>query len=99
MEQERNFGPQPLADVMQKHDLTPAKLVEASTQQLNHKMVSRAVKGRRLTGNVMKKIREAVGTASGVHYAYEALFNYKPRPSRGLPKSAPSPASEPDSGA
>lgn len=85
MDLERNLGEQPLAKLMQKHGLTPAQLVKASTEQLNHKMVSRATKGRRLTGNVMKKIRQAVCAASGETYAMEDLFNYKPNPATQSP--------------
>lgn len=78
MEIERNLGEQPLAALMTELKLTPALLVKASTMQLNHKMVSRATKGRRLTGNVMKKVREALNTASGKKHEMKELFNYAP---------------------
>jgi len=78
MDIERNLGEQPLAAILKKHELTPALLVSASTEHLNHKMVSRGTKGRRLTGNVMKKIRDALNAASGESYKVTDLFNYKP---------------------
>jgi len=78
METERNLGEQPLATLMRELELTPALLVKASTQQLNHKMVSRATKGRRLTGNVMKKVRQAINTASSKTFEMKELFNYVP---------------------
>ena len=78
MEIERNLGEQPIAALMRELELSPAKLVQASTMQLNHKMVSRATKGRRLTGNVMKKVRQALNAASGKDFAMKELFNYTP---------------------
>ena len=78
MDPERNLGEQPIAQHMRELELTPAMLVKASTEQLNHKMVSRATKGRRLTGNVMKKVRQAINAASGKNFAIKDLFNYVP---------------------
>jgi len=78
MDIERNMGEQPLATILKELELTPARLVEASTDHLNHKMVSRGSKGRRLTGNVMKKIRDALNTASGKSFKVTDLFNYAP---------------------
>ena len=46
---ERNLGPQPISGLLAELNLKPHDLVAASTQQLTHKMVSRACKGRRLT--------------------------------------------------
>ena len=83
MDIERNLGEQPLAAILKQHELTPARLVSASTDHLNHKMVSRGAKGRRLTGNVMKKIRDALNTASGESYRVTDLFNYKPAGAKG----------------
>ena len=73
---ERDLGPQPLARVMAIHGLKAKDLVEASTDQLNHKMVARACKGRRLTPNVKVKVREALIAASGESNPMTALFNY-----------------------
>ncbi|NLT76571.1 MAG: hypothetical protein GXX98_08625, partial [Planctomycetes bacterium] len=49
---ERNLGPQPIERIMAEHHLKPHDLVAASTEQITHKMVARACKGRRLTPNV-----------------------------------------------
>ncbi|MFT5284836.1 MAG: hypothetical protein ACI8TQ_000995 [Planctomycetota bacterium] len=72
------MGEQPLATLLSELQLTPAKLVRASSDQLNHKMVSRGMKGRRLTGNVMKKIRNALNAATEKSYKTSDLFDYAP---------------------
>jgi hypothetical protein len=73
---ERDFGPQPLADLLARHGLRAHDLVAASTRQLTHKMVARAVKGRRLTPNTMGKVLEALNSASGGAYVASDAFNY-----------------------
>lgn len=73
---ERNLGEQPIARVMRDHNLNARDLVAASTDQLTHKMVSRACRGRRLTPNVQAKIRAALSRAAGREYAREDLFTY-----------------------
>jgi len=73
---ERNLGTQPIARIMADHDLKAHDLVAASTEQLTHKMVARACKGRRLTPTVQAKIRNALNTAAGRSYAASDLFNY-----------------------
>jgi hypothetical protein len=79
---ERDLGEQPLAKVMLKHGLKPHDLVAVSTRQLNHKMVARAIKGRRLTPNVKVKILNALNTAVGMStiYKMDDLFNYSSSP-------------------
>jgi len=72
----RNLGEQPLARIMVDHGLKARDLVSISTQQLTHKMVSRASKGRRLTPNVKLKIREALNKSTGKNYSLKELFNY-----------------------
>jgi len=73
---ERNLGPQPIAEVMARHGLKAHDLVTASTQQLTHKMISRACKGRRLTPNVQTKVLHAVNAATGKNYTLGDLFRY-----------------------
>jgi hypothetical protein len=73
---ERNLGPQPIAQIMAELGLKPHDLVAASTEQLTHKMVSRACKGRRLTPNVQSKILRAVNQVTGKTYSIEQLFTY-----------------------
>ena len=72
----RNLGVQPIARLMAEHKVKPHDLVRASTQQLTHKMVARACKGRRLTPNVQAKVLDALNKATGKSYALEALFDY-----------------------
>ena len=74
---ERNLGEQPLARVMAARELKPHDLVEASTEQITHKMVTRACKGRRLTSNVQMKILRALNAATGGSYSSSDLFNYR----------------------
>ena len=73
---ERNLGEQPIAAIMQEHDLAPRDLVEASTEHITFKMVSRARKGRRLTVNSKSKIRNALNNAAEKNYSISDLFNY-----------------------
>jgi hypothetical protein len=73
---ELNLGPQPIAGIMAERNLKPHDLVAASTQQLTHKMVSRACKGRRLTINAQTKVLNALNTAAGQNYSLRDLFNY-----------------------
>jgi hypothetical protein len=73
---QRNLGPQPIANLMAELKLTPHDLVAASTEQLTHKMVSRAAKGRWLTPNAKAKVLTALNQASGKDYCLADLFNY-----------------------
>ena len=73
---ERDFGEQPVAQIMLKHSLKAHDLVASSTEQITHKMVARACKGRRLTPNVKNKIRNALSKASSKTYAMSELFTY-----------------------
>ncbi len=76
IEIERNLGEQPIARIMVDHGLKARDLVAVSTQQLTHKMVSRACKGRRLTPNVQSKIRDALNETTDKEYSMEELFTY-----------------------
>lgn len=78
MQDGRELGLQPLAALMAKHALTPNDLVSASTEQLTHKMVARATKGRRLTANTMSKVVNALNAAAASSYTSAELFNYSP---------------------
>ena len=72
----RNLGPQPVAEIMNALGLKPHDLVAASTEQITHKMVSRACKGRWLTPNVQSKILNALNRATGRSFTMKDLFNY-----------------------
>ena len=73
---ERNLGEQPIAGIMKELDLKPHDLVSASTEQITHKMVSRACKGRKLTLNTQTKVLNALNTATNQHYSLKNLFTY-----------------------
>lgn len=73
---DRNLGPQPIADIMTTKNLKPHDLVAASTQQLTHKMVTRACKGRKLIANTKNKIVKALNLATEKNYKPTDLFNY-----------------------
>ncbi len=90
MNAERDLGPQPLGALLERHQLRPTDLVQASGEQLTHKMVARALKGRRLTRNTAEKVLRALlsalrGTESNARPQAQApkleladLFNYRP---------------------
>jgi hypothetical protein len=61
---------------MAEEEIKPHDLVAASTEQITHKMISRACKGRRLTRNVQHKILRALCRQTGRTYALADLFNY-----------------------
>jgi len=73
---ERNLGAQPVAQLLMKHGLKAHDLVAASSEQITHKMVARACKGRRLTPRVQSKIRNALAKATGHEYSVADLFTY-----------------------
>ena len=76
IETEHNLGEQPIARIMADHVLKARDLVTISTQQITHKMVSRACKGRRLTPNVKSKILDALNKSTGKEYSMVDLFTY-----------------------
>ena len=73
---ERNFGKQPIAQIMADHNLKASDLAAISTDQLTHKMVARACKGRRLTPNVKSKILNVLNKSTEEKYSMEKLFTY-----------------------
>ncbi len=78
MSTERDLGEQPLARLMHERGLRSADLVAASNEQLTHKMVTRAAKGRRLTANTMGKVLRAWNLATEGDAAASELFDYVP---------------------
>jgi hypothetical protein len=73
---ERNLGVQPLQAEMEKRSLKSADLIEASSESLTYKMISRAKKGRRLTPHIKVRITNAFNKASGEEVKPKDLFNY-----------------------
>jgi hypothetical protein len=83
----RDHGPQPLDSLMTRWGLTNHQLVEHSVDQLNHKQVQRARKGRQLTLHLMQKLTATLNQVvlagltkeqrpDFVHYSHRHLFNY-----------------------
>ena len=72
----RTMGQQPIAEIMVQRKLKSHDLVAASKEQLTHKMVSRACKGRWLTVNAKSKVLNALNKAAGKKYSMGEVFNY-----------------------
>ncbi len=72
----RDLGTQPIAEILLAHNIGARDLVKASTEQITHKMVSRACKGKRLTPRVQSKIVRAINTVAGKTYSPTDLFTY-----------------------
>ena len=73
---ERDLGEQPIARIMAEKGLKPHDLVAASTEQITHKMVTKACKGRRLTPNIQAKVLNALNNRTKGSYRLTDLFNY-----------------------
>ena len=71
-----NLGEQPIYTIMKKYQLKSHDIVAASTEQLTHKMIKKACKGRRLTSNLKIKIRNAINNATKQNFPTDELFNY-----------------------
>ena len=61
---------------MHERGLESADLVAASTAQLTHKMVARAIKGRQLTPKAVRKVMLAFNAAAEESLGPDALFTY-----------------------
>jgi hypothetical protein len=83
----RDHGIQPLDGLMTRWNLTNHQLVESSVEQLNHKQVQRARKGRQLTLHLMQKVTRTLNDAvlgslakdrkpDFNPYQHRHLFNY-----------------------
>ena len=73
---ERDLGEQPVNQIMLQHNLKPHDLVEVSTEQITHRMVARAGKGRRLSQPIQIKVLNALNKAAGKTYKLKDLFSY-----------------------
>ena len=73
---DRNLGEQPVQAILAQHGLKATDVVAASTEQITHKMVARACKGRWLTPHVRVKILNAVNRATNRALSLKDLFNY-----------------------
>jgi hypothetical protein len=75
-ELKNNLGPQPMEEIMLDYKLKTHDLVVASKEQLTHKKIAHAMKGRRLTPRMKLKILNALNTTTGKTYTLKDLFNY-----------------------
>lgn len=82
---ERDFGSQPLDGLLPALGLENRDLVAASTEQLTHKQVQKARRGRYVTANIQRKILKALQAAAAGKegeesrlFKIEDLFNYRP---------------------
>jgi len=73
---EKNLGEQPISRIMMASRLKPHDLVAHSDEQLTHKMITRAMKGRRLTPHIQSKVRNALNNVAGKDYLLKDLFTY-----------------------
>jgi hypothetical protein len=87
MEDLRDHGQQPLDTLMEAWQITNHQLVETSTEQLSHKQVQKARKGRQLTLAMMQKVSRALNITIWnrltneqkeiyFEYMHRHLFNY-----------------------
>lgn len=72
----REHGEQPLTAVMARYGVTNHQLVAVSTEQLTHKMVAKACRGRELSTKVRLKIVRALNRLTGESCTLRDLFNY-----------------------
>ena len=75
-EVKRDLGPQPIVEILKRLDFSPHDLVGASDEQLTHKMVTKACKGRRLSPNVQSKVLRALNGAAEELFQLSDLFTY-----------------------
>ena len=99
--EKRDFGPQPLAALLEHSGLSHHDLVELSPEQLNHKQVQRAAQGRKLTLKMKQKLARTANFAiwgrltneereNFTEYFPKHLFNY----TKGFEQGAPDPNEE-----
>ncbi len=83
----RDHGPQPFDELMTRWGLSNHELVEASVEQINHKQVQKARKGRQLTLHLMQKLTRSFNETIVSRlpkaergdfspYLHKHLFNY-----------------------
>ena len=73
---ERDLGKQPIAKIIVALGLKSNDLVSNSTEQITHKMIGRAAKGRRLNLKIQYRILNALNKVTGKQYLLKDLFNY-----------------------
>ena len=73
------LGMQPLDGLLDELGISNHQLVDASTEQITHKMVAKGRKGRKLTANIQGKLLRALNSASGKRFEISDLFTYAGR--------------------
>lgn len=72
-----DLGPQPLDRILNELSLDNHAIVEAGrSEQLTHKQVQKARRGRRVTPNLQRKITRAVNSATSGEWRIDQLFDY-----------------------
>lgn len=74
----RDHGIQPLDHLLTHWGITNHQLVESSVEQLNHKQVQRARKGRQLTLHLMQKVARTLNDAALARIPKEQREQFKP---------------------
>jgi hypothetical protein len=74
----RDHGLQPLDGLMIRWGITNHQLVESSPEQLNHKQVQKARKGRQLTLHMMQKVARTLNEAVVSRLPKEERANFSP---------------------
>ncbi|MDP3850246.1 MAG: hypothetical protein Q8Q59_07075 [Luteolibacter sp.] len=74
----RDHGLQPFDGLLTRWGITNHELVEASVEQLNHKQVQKARKGRQLTLHLMQKLARALNDAAPAKIPKEERVNFQP---------------------
>lgn len=74
----RNHGTQPLDAIMTHWSLSNHQLVKESYEQLNHKQVQKARKGRQLTLHMMMKITRQLNETIHMKLGEEAREQFEP---------------------
>jgi len=80
----RDHGPQPLDVILQRWGLTNAQLVAAASEQLTHKQVQRARKGRQLTLRMMMKMTRLLNEVIAAGLSEEKRKSFTPYLHRDL---------------
>ncbi len=76
----KDLGPQPLDAILDEIGLSNHQLVALSTEQLTHKQVQKARKGRRISVNIQRKILRALNAFPGTE---ESRLKPAPQPGEG----------------
>ena len=74
----RDHGSQPLDGLLVRWNITNHELVEVSAEQLNHKQVQKACKGRQLTLHLMQKLMRELNEKVLIKLSKEQKIEFVP---------------------